>query len=257
MRYRAIVVLAFLGTPASGSTILFNPAVSPASQGWIYSTGSNGSSQLGAPLVETFSSTSYRMSTVGLPGTIGGPMHFWGKDVGISSGTSFDIEFRLQVHTSSYNQSDAGIGFSLAMTSAAPPFFFDLNMRRTMIFFAEDRIGFGDFAQVFLVPATEINHYRLSVTASNQLRVFVNDVLALTRSNFISTGVIGFGDSTNDPGVDGAFSIGPITYTDTVVPEPGTAALCLMLLLCLPARYVYRSRLIETSSRRGLTTRPS
>jgi hypothetical protein len=232
---------------AFDSVVLFDPSLNPISQGWTFFTGVNGSSQLGAPLIESPGPDAYSMNTIGLPGEspTKGPLHFWGKELGIPPGSAFEIEFKMQVHSGSYNQWDAGIGFSLAMTSDAPPFFFDPNMRNTMIFFANDRIGFGDFSSIFDVAATELNHYRLLVTAEDELRVYVNDELALTRLGFTSTGFIGFGDSTNDPGVDGNFAIGSITYTP--IPEPSGAVIGLPPMLSV----FLQRRLLKLSSGRS------
>jgi hypothetical protein len=253
MLWLSVVFFITVHAHAYDSAVIFDPSMSPTNQGWTYFAGVNGSSQLSAPLTETFDPDGYTMSTIGLPGISAGPVHFWGTGPGIPPNSAFVIEFTLQVHSGSYNQFDAGIGFSLAMTSAAPLGFFDQNMRRTMIFFANDRIGFGDFSSMFAVAATERNRYRLVVTESDELRVYVDDVLALTRSNFTSTGFIGFGDSTNDFGVDGDFTIGSITYTP--IPEPCAAVTCWTLFLGvfpLLRRLTFRPHCVSQGAASGM-----
>ncbi len=226
-------------TQSSGSILLLDTSMFPSQQQWLFSTGVNGSSQLGGPLVESLTSSMYEMSTIEVAGpsssSVKGPMHFWGKDSGISAGNAFYVEFDLQVIAAKSNPHDAGIGFSLAMTNAAPPFFFDRYMRDTMITFEEDRIGFGDRTSTFDIDTRQLNAYRISVTESNHLQVYANGILALERPGFMSTGIVGFGDSTNDIGFDGHFLISSITL---VIPEP--SSICLVAL-CFSFGLVKRS----------------
>jgi hypothetical protein len=76
-----------------------------------------------------------------------------------------------------------------------------------MVYFEEDRVGFGDESASYLVSTLSVRQYRLHVTAGGDAEFYVDGQLALSRPGILLNGSVGFGDQTNDPGVSGRFDI--------------------------------------------------
>jgi hypothetical protein len=129
-----------------------------------------------------------------------------------SAGFSIDLGLRVHAVEQPHNRFDAGVMFygsteDPARNFAGAP-------RAQMIFFDRNLIGWGDESATFAMDTTDrFHHYRLQVTAGGLAQVFVDGRLALERSNFSKIARIGFGDMTNDPGVNGRFSISYINVT--------------------------------------------
>ncbi|MBD6619791.1 PEP-CTERM sorting domain-containing protein [Komarekiella sp. 'clone 1'] len=133
------------------------------------------------------------------------------------------IEFSLKVIAVSekHNTYDAGIAFLPSYNDLG---FGSVIDRSQMIYFDEDSIGWGDETDSFALDTTkEFRTYRLTVENNGQAKIFVDNMLALQRSNFQTNGIIAFGDQTNDSGLDGRFALKSISVERTpVVPEPFT-----------------------------------
>ena len=86
--------------------------------------------------------------------------------------------------------------------------------RSQMIFFDKDAIGWGDETGRFEMNTTDTFHtYTLTVDDKGGAKVYVDGTLALQRNQWVGRPRIGFGDMTNDVGVNGRFSIGDIIVT--------------------------------------------
>jgi len=128
--------------------------------------------------------------------------------------SGFSIEFRLQVHKveQPHNFLDSGIMFYGSIDTSAGTF--AEGPRSHMIFFDEDAIGWGDETEIFKMDTTDTFHtYTLTVENKKFAKVYVDGTLALQRKDWVGIPRIGFGDMTNDLGLNGKFSIGDILVT--------------------------------------------
>lgn len=123
----------------------------------------------------------------------------------------FSIEFSLKVHKTEqpHNLLDAGIMF---YGSTEPPTSnFAGGPRNQMIYFDENAIGWGDESGKFEMDTTDSFHtYTLKVNKKGVAKVYVDGTLALQRNDWEGKSGIGFGDMTNDEGLNGKYSLGKI-----------------------------------------------
>ena len=142
------------------------------------------------------------------------------KEVPFDFKSGFSIEFTLKVLKveKPHNLYDAGIMFY--GSTLDPSGNFSGGPRSQMIFFDEKAIGWGDETGIFLMNTTDTFHtYTLTVDHSKFAKVYVDGTLALKREKKwkgiprIGFARIGFGDMTNDVGVNGRFSIRDIIVT--------------------------------------------
>ncbi len=136
------------------------------------------------------------------------------KDVPFDFDGGFSIEFTLKVHKveRSHNLYDAGIMFY--GSTKDPSDNFTGSPRSQILFFDENAIGWGDETEMFTMDTTDTFHtYTLRVNDSRVAKVYVDETLALTREEWEGIPRIGFGDMTNELGVNGRFSIGDIIVT--------------------------------------------
>ncbi len=189
----------------SESVELLSGTVAPAAEGWIQygdtAASSNGS-------VVTVSTTTipltYRYSTYGL-GLSAADMAF------------HDLQWSMTVDVADHNPFDASVAVLPEFTGW---YGWGPNPRAQMIYFEEDRIGWGDEASSYLVDTTVPRTYRLRRTTSGGAELYVDNVLALTRPALTIGPMVGFGDQTNDWGVDGQFDISHMLLT----PNPSCKA---------------------------------
>ena len=123
--------------------------------------------------------------------------------------SGFSIEFTLKVHKveQSHNFLDAGIMFY--GSTIDPSSNFTGGPRSQMLFFDENAIGWGDETGRFEMDTTDTFHtYTLTVDDKEVAKVYVDGELRLNRRKWEGIPRIGFGDMTNDLGVNGRFSIG-------------------------------------------------
>ena len=211
----SLVVGLALGNSAEAIEILSGSA-SPATEGWTANTN------VLQPYPETFSGGIYELNTIGaatepgFPNIPNFPFFLWSKAVGISVDPGLSIEWRMRVvnDDEGHNFADAGIAFMASYVASGSPLGFD---RRQMIYFDETQIGWGDETDSYSLAATLFHDYRLDVTPDGNASVYVDNVLALTRTGFATNGTIAFGDQTNDlyagPSFDGRFQIDSINVT--------------------------------------------
>jgi hypothetical protein len=172
------------------------------------------------PLDVSTSGTFITSNTIGAPAPDpfpGAAVLWFFREIPIQVENGFSIEFLLKVNNVEvpHNLFDAGIIFY--GSTVDPSSGFTGGPRAQFIFFDKDRIGWGDESQTFAMDTTDDFHlYTLTVDSSGLAHLFVDGVLALQRSNFTAIPRIGFGDMTNDSGVNGSFSIGSLTVTGTV-----------------------------------------
>jgi hypothetical protein len=88
--------------------------------------------------------------------------------------------------------------------------------RQQMIYFDDTEIGWGDLSQTAAVNTHAWHVYRLHVTGTGA-EVSVDGAITLTRPSISVAGAnVGFGDQTNDPGLNGTFDITNVR----LVPQP-------------------------------------
>lgn len=136
------------------------------------------------------------------------------RDVPFDFKSGFSVEFTLQVHEveQPHNFLDAGIMFYGSADMSAGTF--AEGPRSHMIFFDKDAIGWGDETETYSMTTTDTFHtYTLKVENKKFAKVYVDGKLALQRNDWVGIPTIGFGDMTNDDGVNGKFSIGDILVT--------------------------------------------
>src|SRR5690606_30676969 len=136
------------------------------------------------------------------------------REIPIDVSSGFSIEWKLKVHATEqpHNLFDAGIMFygSIDISSGT----FAEGPRRQMIFFDEDAIGWGDETDTFAMDTTDTFHtFTLTVDGKGRAKVYVDGTPALQRSDWVGIPRIGFGDMTNDDGVNGKFSLEEIIVT--------------------------------------------
>ncbi len=165
--------------------------------------------------------TKDRMLTLNTIGVIsedgqrpGGAVVWFYKEVPFDFDGEFSIEFTLKVHKveRSHNLYDAGIMFF--GSTIDPSNNFSGDPRSQILFFDENAIGWGDEAGMIEMDTTDIFHtYTLTVDNKGVANVYVDGKLRLKRKKWLRIPRIGFGDMTNDMGVNGRFSIGDIVVT--------------------------------------------
>ena len=207
-----VFLLAGCGGAQSGQTTVLNGSLLPQNQGWAVSTNAV------TPLDVAKTDSTLTLNTIGvltsfdqLPERAG--MWFY-REVPFDFNSGFSIEFTLQVHKveQSHNLYDAGIMFY--GSTIDPSDNFTGGPRGQMIFFDENAIGWGDETGRFEMDTTDTFHtYTLTVDDKGVAKVYVDGKRRLKRKNWVGEPRIGFGDMTNDAGVNGRFSIGDIIVT--------------------------------------------
>ena len=207
--------------PVTSATIILSSGSLPQNQGW--DSHSDGVSSV------TADATAIRINTC-YPDNAGGtsPVLLFYRTIGDSSLTKFTLEISMKVNESNYNNYDGGV----ALLGSYSGNFGLPDERSQMIIFGEDRIRWGEPSNEYFIDTTDEYHtYVLDVDlATSTANFYVDGVLALTRSDYFSNGVIAFGDESNDGAlnmegsgsVNGDFSV---AYIDLVVPEPCTLVL--------------------------------
>ncbi len=208
----------------------------PEEQGWEVSTNAV------RPLDVVTNGSHLTLNTIGVlraTDQLPGKAFMWFyRDIPLDFQSGFSIEFTLQVHKveQPHNFLDSGIMFYGSIDTSAGPFAEE--PRSHMIFFDEDAIGWGDEKRKFAMDTTDKFHtYTLRVEVGKFAQFYVDGKLALKRNDWVGIPRIGFGDMTNDDGVNGKFSIGDIIVTSD---SQG-----------LPSRPAPRRHLIPPSRRGG------
>ncbi|MEO8327524.1 MAG: hypothetical protein ABI618_16855 [Nitrospirota bacterium] len=208
-----VFLLTGCGGVQSGQITGLKGSQLPEQQGWEVSTNAV------RPLDVVTNGSNLTLNTIGVLRAIdqlpGKAFMWFSKDIPLDFQTGFSIEFTLQVHKveQPHNLLDSGIMFygSIDDTSAGS---FAGGPRSHMIFFDEDAIGWGDEKGKFQMDTTDRFHtYTLKVEGERFAKVYVDGKLALKRNDWVGISRIGFGDMTNDDGVNGKFSIGDIIVT--------------------------------------------
>lgn len=218
-----LAVFAFLGLTvffppyANSETVtidLLNPVFLPQEQGW-----SVMSTVIG-PLDLSTNGIFITSNTIGAAA----PDHFpdaavqwFHREIPIRVENGFSIQFSLKVNDvqAPHNLFDAGIVFYGSTIDPSRNFTGD--PKDQFVFFDKDLIGWGDESQTFAMDTTDNFHlYRLTVDSFGLAQMFVNNELALEKRNFIAIPRVGFGDITNDTGLNGSFSIASVTIIGTL-----------------------------------------
>jgi len=206
------------GVAQAGPMPMLNGSQLP-DKDWLVST--NGVTSLDV----TTNGNTFTLNTIGVPRTIdqlpGKAVMWFYREVPFNfKKLGFSIEFTLKVHEveNPHNFNDAGIMFY--GSTIDPSGNFAGGPRGQMLFFDEGFIGWGDATdktQMFEMDTTDTFHtYTLTVDHKGRARwakVYVDGALALQRNNWEGIPRIGFGDMTNDVGVNGRFSIRDIIVT--------------------------------------------
>ena len=131
------------------------------------------------------------------------PYAMYARDLDASVFDHFDIEWSMQIISSSHNAFDAGVAFFPSYSG-----YYGLNSERPqMIYFDPSGIGWGDESQAAWFDASVERLYRLHIDPDGVSKLYVDGEVALTREDVATNGTIAFGDQTNDTGVDGDFII--------------------------------------------------
>jgi len=223
----AVFILTGCGGAQSGQKTVLNGSRLPQAQKQPWSVSKNAVTPLDVATngrVLTLNTIGVLRSIDQLP-TQKAVMWFY-REVPFDLELGFSIEFTLKVHEveKSHNLNDAGIMFY--GSTIDPSGNYAGGPRSQMIFFDEDAIGWGDETEKrnkagkrnkrerFQMDTTNTFHtYTLTVDDEGVAKVFVDGTLALQRSKWRGIPRIGFGDMTNDVGVNGRFSIGDIIVT--------------------------------------------
>jgi len=201
----------------SGPMPVLNGSQLPQEQKWLVSTNAV------TPLDVVTNGSTLTLNTIGvlrkidkLPGKA--VMWFYREVPFDFKNLGFSIEFTLKVHKveKPHNLNDAGIMFY--GSTIDPSDNFTGGPRGQMLFFDEDAIGWGDATdetQMFRMDTTDTFHtYTLKVHHKRLAEVYVDGTLVLQRNKWKKRiARIGFGDMTNDVGVNGKFSIRNIIVT--------------------------------------------
>jgi hypothetical protein len=220
-----VFLLTGCGAAQSGQTTELNGSQLPEEQGWLISTNAV------TPYDVATNGSTVTINTIGVLRSIDqapsqkAVMWFY-KEVPYDFDSGFSIEFTLKVHKveKSHNLNDAGIMFY--GSTIDPSNNFAGGPRGQMLFFDEDAIGWGDstekrnqkkkgnMTEVFEMDTTDKFHtYTLRVDDKGVAKVYVDGKRRLKRKKWVGIPRIGFGDMTNDLGVNGRFSIGDIIVT--------------------------------------------
>lgn len=207
-----VFLLTGCGGVQSGQITALKSSQLPEQQGWVPSTNAV------RPLDVVTDGANLRLNTIGVLRAIdqlpGKAFMWFYKDIPLDFQTGFSIEFTLQVHKveQPHNFLDSGIMFHGSVDTSSGSF--AGGSRSHMIFFDEDAIGWGDEKGAFKMVTTDTFHtYTLKVEGGRFANVYVDGKLALKRNDWVGIPRIGFGDMTNDDGVNGKFSIGDIIVT--------------------------------------------
>ena len=205
--------------PSSAAMVLLNGASTPDAQGWT-------AVSVSVPAASVVNNGTYtEISTLGTTdgGSASGDL-MYNESVALSSMPVYQLDISLQVlaGSGSHNQFDAPVAFGANNGTASG----SSVQRGEKIYFDTNGIGWGDESGSYAFDTTDTFHtYSLIVdTNTGDASVAVDGVQRLTRSGYVTSDQIGFGDQTNDPGVNGDFRIEEITLT----PEP--ASLYIFLL---------------------------
>lgn len=207
-----VFLLAGCGGAQSGQTTVLNGSLLPQDQGWSVSTNAV------TPLDVATNGSALTLNTIGVLRSIdqlpGKAVVWFYREVPFDFDSGFSIEFTLKVQEveQSHNLYDAGIMFY--GSTIDPSDNFTGGPRGQMIFFDENAIGWGDETGRFAMDTTDTFHtYTLTVDDKGVAKVYVDGKLRLKRKKWERIPRIGFGDMTNDLGVNGRFSIRDIIIT--------------------------------------------
>ncbi|MDO9016863.1 MAG: hypothetical protein Q8S73_20590 [Deltaproteobacteria bacterium] len=186
--------------------VLLSGARLPMADGWVGYGDATATSQAGARV---------RVDTTPLAS---GAYATHGHALPPGAFTTHDLQWELAVASADHNPGDATAvilpdfyGYFGASGPIGPV------ERQQMIYFDDTEIGWGDLSQTAALDTHAAHVYRLHVTPTGGAELRVDGSLALTRPAISVAGAnVGFGDQTNDPGVNGRFEIWGVR----LVPQP-------------------------------------
>ena len=207
-----VFILTGCGGAQSGQTTVLNGSQLPEGQEWSVST--NAVTQVDV----VTNGRTLTLNTIGVLRSIdhlpGKAVAWFYKDVPFDFQSGFSIEFTLKVHEVEQSQNEYDAGIMFYGSTIDPSVNFAGGPRSQMIFFDKDAIGWGDETGRFEMDTTDTFHtYTLTVDDKEVAKVYVDGKLRLKRTKWEGRPRIGFGDMTNDLGVNGRFSIGDIMVT--------------------------------------------
>lgn len=128
----------------------------------------------------------------------------YGLGLSAADMVTHDLQWTLRVDSADHNAYDASAALLPHFTGW---YGWGSATRAQMIYFDEDRIGWGDASAQYLIDTTVPHTYRLRVTNAGEGIVSVDNAFAPYRSSIAIGPMLGFGDQTNDWSVDGEFEI--------------------------------------------------
>ena len=207
-----VFLLAGFGGAQSEQTPVLKGSLLPQDQGWSIFTNAV------TPLDIVTNGNTLTLNTIGVLRSIdqlpGKAVMWFYKEVPFDFDLGFSIEFTLKVHEveQSHNLYDSGIMFY--GSTIDPSGNFAGGPRSQMLFFDKNAIGWGDETGRYEMDTTDTFHtYTLTVDDKGIAKVSVDGKQRLKRKKWEAIPRVGFGDTTNDVGVNGRFSIGNIIVT--------------------------------------------
>ena len=179
----------------------------PAAEGWVgYGAAAAATSQSG---------TRVRINTAPLAASA---YATHGRALPPNVFATHDLQWELTVASADHNYGDGTAvifpdfsGFFGANGPLGPV------EREQMIFFDDTEIGWGDLTQTAAVNTHASHLYRLHVTTTGGAELSVDGNVVITRPSIsVAGGTIGFGDQTNDPGLNGQFDV----WNVRLMPQP-------------------------------------
>ncbi len=218
-----VFLLAGCGGAESKQSTMLKGSLLPQTQGWSVSTNAV------VPLDVVTNGRTLTLNTIGVLRNSDqhpkrGIMWFY-REVPFHFKFGFTIKFTLKVHEVElpHKINDAGIMFF--GSTIDPSGNFTGGPRSQMIFFDENAIGWGDELGMFTMDTTNTFHtYTLAIDHTGLAEVYVDGTLALKRNNWKKIARIGFGDMTNEEGINGRFSIKDIIVTSRTRIPPSRPA---------------------------------
>lgn len=190
---------------------LINPLLTPQEQGWLVMEN------VQDPLDVSANGAFITASTLGavVPGQGNIGVQLFHRLVPILVEEGFAVEFWLKVNAlqSPHNAFDSAIVF-YASTQDPRLSSFTGSPRAQFIYFDADEIGWGDESERFpFNTRDDFHHYRIEVESDGMARFYADGQLALQRADFKLHPRLAFGDMTNDPAVNGRFSLSGMTVS--------------------------------------------
>ena len=222
--FRYFTLTLILLSTSVRAAIIFDGSANPTTEGW---------TEIGLGGVVSTDGNIFTVNTVGLPDSGGtSPYDLFKYSAPQLTTGGYTIEARLKTSGSTFNQLDGGATLMVGGNATGAG---DTAARSDMILFSNTSVMWGDLSHSYSVDTTQYHVYDLTVDNAGVATFYVDGTAALTRTGYTTSGIISFGDQTNDAGVNGRMDIDYISIG--AVPEPASASLMVIgCTFCLLSR---------------------